>query len=320
MILYLVQRFFITILMLFVLTFIVFLGVYYVGDPIALLMPEQGRGSSVDVARKLLGLEGSVVVQYWFFLKGLLSGSLGKSFVFGISCFDIILSRLPASLELTVLALLFSCVIGVKLGLYAARFPEGKGAKWIEFYALLGMSFPVYWLGLMLVTFFAAQLQWLPSIGRGETLWGLSFLTLDGIKHLVLPVIVLMMFKVALFIRLARHFAGNVAEKSFIHFARARGIAESVIYKKHIVKHLTLPISTVFSLEFGSLLLSAVITESVFAWPGLGKLLIDALLQLDRPMVIAFVLFVGLFYAVVNLTLDIVHRFIDPRLREKGWV
>ena len=319
MILFFTQRVILTLVMLLILTFVVFLGVYYIGDPIALLMPEQGQGATIDAARKLLGLDGSFLTQYATFIKGLFSGSLGKSFVFGTSCFDIILERLPASLELTLLALLFSCIIGVKLGLHAARFPEGKGAKWIDFYALLGMSFPVYWLGLMLVTFFAAQLHWLPSIGRGETFWGLSFLTIDGIRHLVLPVLVLMMFKVALFIRLTRHFAGNVAQKSFIYFTRARGISESIIYQKHIVKHLTLPISTVFSLEFGSLLLSAVITESVFAWPGLGKLLIDALLQLDRPMVIAFVIFVGLFYAIMNLVLDIIHRFIDPRLREKRW-
>lgn len=319
MILHFTQRVILTALMLVMLTFVVFLGVYYVGDPVALLMPEQARGGSIDAARKLLGLEGSFLTQYGVFIKGLVSGNLGKSFIFGTSCFDIILERLPASLELTLLSLLFSCIIGVKLGLHAARFPDGRGAKIIEFYALLGMSFPVYWLGLMLVTFFAAQLHWLPSIGRGDTFWGLSFLTIDGIKHLVLPVLVLMMFKVALFIRLTRHFAGNVAQKPFIHFTRARGISESIIYQKHIMRHLTLPISTVFSLEFGSLLLSAVITESVFAWPGLGKLLIDALLQLDRPMVIAFVLFVGLFYAIMNLILDLIHRFIDPRLREKRW-
>jgi peptide/nickel transport system permease protein len=319
MILYLTQRFILTALMLLILTFVVFLGVYYIGDPIALLMPEQARSSSIEEARKILGLEGSFLYQYSIFIKGLVSGTLGKSFVFGTSCFDIILERLPASLELTLLALLFSCIIGIKLGLHAARFPNSLRSKWVEFYALLGMSFPVYWLGLMLVTFFAAQLHWLPSIGRGDTFWGLSFLTFDGIRHLVLPVLVLMMFKVALFIRLTRHFASNVAQKSFIHFTRARGIDESIIYKKHIIKHLTLPISTIFSLEFGSLLLSAVITESVFAWPGLGKLLIDALLQLDRPMVIAFVLFVGLFYAIMHLSLDIIHRFIDPRLREKRW-
>jgi peptide/nickel transport system permease protein len=314
-----IPRFILSFFMIFLLSFIVFLGVYFLGDPIALLMPQDAKMESIEKLRILLGLDGSVLTQYGAFIKGLFTGDLGKSFVFGRSCFDIILERLSASLELTLLALLFSVLIGVSLGLYASRFPTHKTTKIISFYALLGMSFPVYWLGLMLVSFFAAKLQILPSIGRGETIWGMSFLTLDGLKHLVLPVLVLMMFKVALFIRITQHYGTHLAQKSFARFTRARGIPEDILYKKHILKHLYLPLTTVLSLEFGSLLLSAVITESVFAWPGLGKLLIDALLQLDRPLIIAFILFVGLFYSIMYLLLDVLHRLIDPRLREKSW-
>ena len=320
MIYYLIPRLILSFFMIFMLSFLVFVGIYYVGDPIALLLPQDSKIESLEKIQEILGLQGNVFEQYLTFAKGLLTGDFGKSFVFGRPCFEIILERLPASLELTFLALFFSVLIGVPLGLYAARFPNHKRTKLISFYALLGMSFPVYWLSLMLVSFFAVKLQILPSIGRGETLWGMSFLTLDGIKHLILPVLVLMMFKVALFIRLAQHYGSDLSKKTFIQFSRARGIGESILYHKHILNHLFLPLSTVLSLEFGSLLLSAVITESVFAWPGLGKLLIDALLQLDRPIVIAFVLFVGLFYSFLHLFLDLLHHFWDPRLRDKKCV
>lgn len=316
---YLLPRFLLSVVMLLALSFLVFCGVYYLGDPIALLIPQEAQMISLEKARALLGLEGGLLAQYLAFLKGLLTGDLGQSFVLGRPCFEIILERLPASFELAILALIFSGMIGVKAGLFAARFPDKVLTKCIHVYAILGLSFPVYWLALLLVSVFAAKYHFFPALGRGEVFFGLSFLTFDGIRHMVLPLLVLIVFKTALFIRISEHYASTTSQKNFIRFSRARGLSEDMLYKKHILKQLSLPLTTIFSLEFGSLLLSAVITETVFAWPGLGKLLIDSLLQLDRPIIIAFILFVGIFYTILYLILDIIHFAIDPRIRRSKW-
>jgi peptide/nickel transport system permease protein len=273
-------------------TAIVFIGVNVIGNPVEILVPPDA-----DQAERLrviaqLGLDKPLWQQYLSFLSGALHADFGKSFVFSEPALQVILQRMPATLELAICAVLLAIVIGVPLGLYAGLKPDSLFAKAIMAGSILGFSLPGFWVGLLLIMVFAVQLGWLPSSGRGATraLLGIqwSFLTMDGLAHLVLPAFNLALFKVSLVMRLVRASVREVLPQECIKFARAKGLSERRVIFVHVLKNIMIPVVTVIGLEFGSTIAFSVVTESIFAWPGMGKLIIDSINMLDRPMIVAF--------------------------------
>jgi peptide/nickel transport system permease protein len=229
---------------------------------------------------------------------------------------------MPATLELAIAATVAAIVIGIPLGLYAGLRPESSGSKAIMAGSILGFSLPTCWVGLMLIMVFAVQLGWLPSTGRGETVeilgtrW--SFLTADGLSHLVMPAINLSLFKISLAIRLTRAGVREAMLMDYVKFARAKGLSPSRVVMVHVFKNIMIPVVTVMGLEFGGTIAFSVVTESVFAWPGMGKLIIDSINVLDRPVMVAYLMIIVLMFVVINLLVDITYTVLDPRVRLEG--
>ena len=265
------------------------------------------------------GLDRPLWEQYLIFLGNVLRGDFGRSFVFNMPVFDLIMSRLPATLELTVAAVLGATLIGVPLGIYAGYRHDSPAAKAIMGVSILGFSVPTFWVGLILILTFAVWLGWLPAGNRGETVRVLgvewSFLTANGLRHLLLPALNLSLFKLAMMIRLARAGTREVMLTDTVKFARAAGLPEATILRRHVLKLISIPIVTVFGLEFGSTLAFAVVTETIFSWPGIGKLIIDSINTLDRPVMAAYLVLVAFLFIVINLIVDLSYAVLDPRLR-----
>lgn len=304
---------------LFVMSLLVFFGVYAIGNPVDILV--NPNADQQDIARAIaeLGLDQPLHLQYWHFLTSALSGDLGRSFSTGIPALELIFQRMPATLELAAASMAIAVVFGIPLGLYAGLRPESKLAKGIMAGSILGFSLPTFWVGLMLIMVFSVWLGWLPPTGRGDTvdLFGVpvSFLTLDGWTHLLLPATNLALFNLALLIRLTRAGTREVMVQDYIRFARAKGLSDSRIIGVHVLKNIMIPIVTIVGLEFGSVIAFAVVTESIFAWPGMGKLLIDSINQLDRPVIVAYVLLIVLMFVLINLVVDVLYSLLDPRIR-----
>ncbi|WID95990.1 ABC transporter permease [Bosea vestrisii] len=298
---------------------IVFFGVNVVGDPIYMLIsPEMDQQQIAETARQL-GLDRPIWEQFLVFLKNAVQGDLGRSFVHGESAIKLILSRMPATLELAFVALFMAIVIGLPLGLYAGLKPESRLSRFIMAVSILGFSLPTFWVGLMLILTFAVGLGWLPATGRGPTvsIFGLetSLLTLKGWQHVALPALNLALLKISLVIRLARAGAREAALMDYVKFARAKGLSQSRIIGVHILKNIMIPIVTVLGLEFGSLVAFSVVTETIFAWPGMGRLLLEAITRLDRPVIVAYVMVVVVLFVAINLLVDMVYSALDPRVR-----
>lgn len=298
---------------------LVFLAVFAVGNPIdVLISPDANQEIRAQVIAQY-GFDRPLYEQYLNFLGRLLHGDFGTSLVFNMPVLDLILSRLPATLELTLAAVVGASLLGVPLGIYAGYKPDGALARVIMAMSVFGFSVPTFWVGLLLIFTFSVWLGWLPAGGRGETVsaFGMawSFLTLDGLKHLLLPAINLSLFKFALMIRLARAGTRETMLSDTVKFARATGQSERTVLRHHVMPAIAIPLVTVFGLELGGTLAFAVVTETIFSWPGLGKLIIDSIFALDRPVMMAYLLLVAFFFIVINLTIDLAYIGLDPRLR-----
>lgn len=308
-----------SILVLAVMSLLVFVGVYAIGNPIDMLISPDA--DQLERARIIaaFGLDKPLWQQYFIFIQQALSGDLGRSFSFGTSALALILERLPATLELAISAILIAIMLGIPLGLWAGLRPNSWTGKSIMAVSILGFSLPTFWVGLMLIMVFAVQLGWLPSGGRGETslLFGVpvSFLTLDGLQHLLLPAFNLALFNIALVIRLTRAGAQEALLQDYVKFARAKGLSNSRIIGMHVLKNILIPIVTVIALQFGSIIAFAIVTESVFAWPGMGKLIIDSIRVLDRPVIVAYLMLIVVLFIFINLIVDVVYSMLDPRVR-----
>jgi peptide/nickel transport system permease protein len=298
---------------------IVFVGVYAIGNPIDIVIPPEATQDIRAEAIRRLGLDRPLWEQYFIFVRNALQGDLGRSFIYNIPVLQLIGGRLPATLELVLISVISATVLGISMGVYAGYRPQSLLSRFIMALSVLGFSVPTFWVGLILILTFAVNLGWLPAGGRGETLnvlgvdW--SFLTLDGLSHIVLPAFNLALFKFAMMIRLARAGTREIMLTDTIKFARAAGISERTIIRKHLLKLISIPIITVFGLELGSTLAFAVVTETIFSWPGVGKLIIDSIATLDRPVMVAYLLLTTLLFVLINLTVDIVFAVIDPRIR-----
>jgi len=319
MLTFLIRRVLQSALVLLVMSMLVFLGVYAIGNPVDILIsPDANQAERLKIIAAF-GLDQPLWRQYLLFLQNAAAGNLGRSFAFATPALGLILERFPATMELAVAAMLLSVLAGIPLGLLAGLRPQGFLGKTIMTVSILGFSLPTFWVGLMLIMVFAVKLGWLPAGGRGETVSvlgvPLSFLTIDGLRHLLLPALNLALFNIALVIRLTRAGAQEALQQDYVRFARAKGLRNSRIIGVHVLKNILIPIVTVVALQFGSLVGFAIVTETVFAWPGMGKLIIDSIRVLDRPVIVAYLMLVVTLFIVINLVVDLLYSLLDPRVR-----
>ena len=301
---------------------LVFVGVYALGNPIDILISPEADQLEREQAIVRLGLDRPLWAQFAIFVQSALTGNLGTSFVHGVPAIDLVLSRMPATLELALVALVISVGIGIPAGLAAGLAPRSLMGRGIMTGSILGFSVPNFWLGLMLILLFSVELRVLPAGGRGETrgLFGieLSLLTVDGLRHLILPALTLAIYKASLIARLAYAGTREALLADFVRFARAKGLSRRRIIGVHVLKSIMIPVVTVIGLELGSMIAFAVVTETVFAWPGMGKLLIDSIYRLDRPVIVAYLVVVVAMFVIINFVVDAIYTLLDPRVRVSG--
>lgn len=307
---------------LLVMSFLVFLGIYAIGNPVDVLIDPAATPREREAAIRALGLDQPWYQQYLTFLGRALAGDLGRSFVYNEPALQLILTRLPATLELALVAMVMAIVIGIPLGLWAGLRPDSWLDRTIMAGSIFMFSMPTFWVGIILIMFASVWLGWLPSGGRGDTatLFGIpfSFLTWNGLTHLFLPAFNLALFKLALVLRLVRAGVQEHMSSDYVAFARAKGVSESRIVGRHVLRNILIPVVTVLGLEFGNLLAFAVVTETIFAWPGMGNLLIRSIQVLDRPVVVAYLLLTVAIFVLINLLVDIAYSALDPRVRQGG--
>ena len=281
-------------LVVLVMSFLVFSGVFLVGDPTEILVADDADQAERQAIIESLGLDKPFHIQYLRFLQKAAQGNLGESFVFNEPALQLIMDRLPATMELAVAIIMTG--------------------------SILGFSLPTFWVGIMMIILFSVQLGWLPSTGRGDEIhyvlgFPTSLLTLDGWSHVLLPAVNLALFKLSAVTRLARAGTREVVHQDYVKFARAKGLTDRRVIFVHVLKNILIPVVTVLGLEFGGLVAFSVVTETIFAWPGIGKLLIDSIGLLDRPVIVAYLMIIVLLFVFLNLAVDICYSLLDPRVR-----
>jgi peptide/nickel transport system permease protein len=300
---FLVRRLLQSLVVLLGVSFVVFFILFLTGDPAAVLLPPEASAEDIRLFRERMGFDDPFFVQYGRFLAGALRGSFGESIRHGEPAFDLVVERMPATFELAGAALLIALCLAIPAGIVSAVRRNSVLEYVATVVALLGQSMPTFWLGIMLILFFSVQLQWLPSSGRGE------------LRHLVLPAITLGLFTTARITRLTRSGMLEVLNQDYIRTARAKGVANPPVVWKHALKNAAIPIVTIVGIELGTLLGGSVITETIFAWPGVGRLSVQAIYNRDYPVVQAAVFLLATTFVVVNLFVDVLYTYLDPRIR-----
>ena len=299
--------------------FMAFMLFQYVGDPVTSLLGQDATQQQREQLRQDLGLDQPFPVQFARFVGNAVQGEFGLSLRQGRKVSALIAERFPATLELALAAAVIALGVGVPLGVYAALRRGRFGSQLVMTLSLLGVSLPTFLIGILLILVFAVTLKWLPSFGRGDTvslgLWSTGLLTVDGWKHLVLPAITLSVFQLALILRLVRAEMLEVLRTDYVKLARARGLRDSTVYFGHALKNTLVPVITITGLQLGSLIAFAIITETVFQWPGMGFLFIQAVQFADIPVMAAYLCLIALIFVVVNLVVDLLYFAVDPRLR-----
>jgi peptide/nickel transport system permease protein len=302
--------------------FLAFMLFQYVGDPVAQMLGQDATQAQREALERDLGLDQPFPVQFARFVGNAVQGEFGLSLRQGRQVSTLIAERFPATLELSLAAALIALVVGVPLGVYAALKRGRFGAQAVMLLSLLGVSLPTFLIGILMILVFSVQLQWLPSFGRGETVpllgstsWTTGLLTVDGWAHLVLPAVTLSVFQLALILRLVRAEMLEVLRTDYIKFARARGLSDRAIHFRHALKNTLVPVITITGLQLGSLIAFAIITETVFQWPGMGFLFIQAVQFADIPVMAAYLCLIALVFVIVNLVVDLLYFVVDPRLR-----
>lgn len=302
--------------------FFSFMLFQYVGDPIVFLLGQDATPEQIIALRKDLGLDQPFFIQFWHFLINAVQGEFGLSLRQGAKVSRLILERLPATLELAFLAAFFALALGIPMGVYSALKKDSVITKFFMTISLIGVSLPTFLIGILLILIFAVGLGWLPSFGRGEVVkWGTlssGLFTVDGIKHLILPACTLAIFQLTLIMRLVRSEMLEVLRTDYIKFARARGLTNNSIYFGHALRNTLVPVITITGLQLGSLIAFAIITETVFQWPGMGLLFIQAVTFADIPVMAAYLCLIALIFVIINLIVDLLYFVVDPRLRTGG--
>ncbi|MBM3545365.1 MAG: ABC transporter permease [Alphaproteobacteria bacterium] len=316
---YIVRRALQSILVMAAVAFVAFALFQYMGDPINQMVAQDASAAEREALRRTLGLDRPFYVQFLVFLKNLMTGNFGFSFRIGTPVAQIIAERLPATLELVLVAALFALFIGVPAGVYTGLHRHGAMSRFMLTVSLIGVSLPTFLIGILLILIFAVLLGWLPSFGRGQTVqlgfWSTGFLTASGLKALILPSITLGLFQTTLIMRLVRSEMLEVLRSDYIKFARARGLTNRAINFGHALKNTLVPVITIAGLQIGGLIAFAIITETVFQWPGMGFLFITAIQFVDVPVMSSYLVLVALFFVLINLVVDLLYFAVDPRLR-----
>ncbi len=305
---------------LFIVAFIAFMIFRYIGDPVESLLGQEATVADRKALIDRLGLEDPLPLQYMRFVGKALRFDFGISYRTAEPVAELIAKRLPATLELALVSALLALVFGIGLGVYTAIFRHQFLAQAVMALSLIGVSLPTFLIGILLIWLFAVELGWLPSFGRGETVqvgyWSSGLLTLSGLKSIVLPAITLGLYQMTLIMRLVRSEMLEVLRQDFIRFARARGLSERTVYVRHALPNTLVPVVTVAGLQLGSIVAFAIITETVFQWPGLGLMFVNAVYFVDIPVMSAYLLLVGTLFVGLNLIVDLLYLVIDPRLED----
>ena len=310
-----------SVLVLLVVSMVSFLVFRYIGDPTVSLLGEDASVAEREALLQELGFDQSVPVQYAGYLKQVLSGQFGISYRFRQPVTEVIASRVPATVELSLAAALFAVVGGIGLGVYTAMRRQSLVSRTIMGVSLVGVSLPTFLIGIGLIYLFSVELKWLPAFGRGTLVdvggWQTGLFTVSGLSALVLPAITLGFFKLTLIMRLVRTEMLDVLRSDYIRFARARGLRNATLYGRHALRNTLIPVITIIGLQLGSLIAFAIVTETVFQWPGLGLLFITSIQGVDVPVIAAYLLMIGLLYVGINLVVDLLYAWADPRLRRR---
>ena len=295
----------------------------YVGDPINAMVGQDTPATEREALRERLGLNDSPPIQFLRFIGNAAQGKFGLSYRTSEPVGRTIVERMPATLELSFCAALFALFVGVPMGVYTGLYPKHWSSRLMQAVSLIGISLPTFVIGILLILVFAVWLHWLPSFGRGETVmlfgwWPTNFLTIKGLQALILPSITLGLFQLTLLMRLVRSEMLEVMRTDYIKFARARGLTNRAINFGHALKNTLVPVITVTGLQLGALIAFAIVTETVFAWPGVGQLFIQSVQFSDIPVMAAYLMLIGLLFVLINLTVDLLYFVVDPRLRSQG--
>ncbi len=316
---YLVRRVFQSLIVLLFTGLIAFSMFRFVGDPIENMMGQERTDADIEILREKLGLNDPFFVQYWDFLIDAAQGNLGISFRQGRPVVEVLIERLPATIELASVSAFLAILMGVSLGVYTAIKPKGWLTNVILTVSLVGVSLPTFLIGILLIYLFAVELGWLPSFGRGDVVevgwWTTGLITMSGIKAIILPAVTLGLYQMTMIMRLVRSEMSEVLSSDFVRFARSRGVPEVKIYFRHALKNALVPVITVTGLQLGSIIAFAIITETVFQWPGLGLLFIDSVQFVDIPVMASYLMFISVMFVSINLVVDLLYTAIDPRLR-----
>ncbi|HEY1328539.1 MAG TPA: ABC transporter permease [Casimicrobiaceae bacterium] len=306
-------------LVMIVVSFIAFLLFSYVGDPVSNLLGETATVEQREALRTSLGLDQPLVVRFARYLGLAVRGEFGVSYRNLEPVTQVVLSRVPATVELSLCAAVLALGVGIPLGVYAGIRRDALAARALQVVSLVGVSIPSFLTGIILILIFSVMLGWLPAYGRGDVVslggWTTGLLTVSGIKSLVMPSITLALFQLTLFMRLVRSEMLEVLRTDYVKFARARGIAERSIYFRHALRNTLIPVVTVAGLQLGSLIAFSIITETVFQWPGLGLLIIQAITFGDIPVIAAYLMLVALLFVTINIAVDLLYFRVDPRVR-----
>ena len=318
---YLTKRLIQMTIVLWVVSVIVFMMMSFTGDPVFMVVPIDATDAEIAQARRILGLDQSLFVQYVKFLTSIFEGDFGRSYVFRQPALDLILQRMPATIEMVLVAMAIALVFSIPLGVYAGAHPNSRISKTIMAGSLLGISLPAFWVGMMLIYMLAVQWGWFPSSGRGDTLevfgMRISLLTADGWSHIILPAVTLSLGTLAVILRITRAGMMEVGRQDYMKFARAKGVAPRDVLFRHGLKNSLIPVVTIFGLQIGDLIAFATITETIFSWPGMGKLLIDSIYRADRPVIVVYLMLVAFIFVVINFLVDLLYTLIDPRITLK---
>ncbi|MEL6523771.1 MAG: ABC transporter permease [Pseudomonadota bacterium] len=319
MLAYTIRRVLQSLLVLLVVGLVAFSMFRFVGDPIDNLLGQERTDADIERLREVLGLNDPFIVQYWNYLTGAFQGDLGVSYRQGRPVVEILLERAPATLELAFVSGLIAIILGIGFGVYTAIRRDGFLANLVMSASLIGVSLPTFLIGILLIYLFSVYLDVLPSFGRGEVVqiggWSTGFLTPSGRRALILPSITLALFQMTLIMRLVRAEMLEVLRQDYIRFARARGISERLVNFRHALKNTLVPVVTIIGMQFGSIIAFAIITETVFQWPGLGLLFINAIQFVDIPVMAAYLMMISVMFVAINFAVDLLYFAIDPRLR-----
>ena len=319
MLAFIARRLLQSVLVMLTVGFIAFSLFNFVGDPVSLMLPPEATQADREEVRRNLGLDQPSYIQFIKFVGNALQGNFGISLRLGRPVSQLLVERLPATLELAMTAAMLGLFVGIPMGIYTALKRESWSAKVFLTTSLIGVSLPNFLIGIFLILIFAVWLGWLPSFGRGDTTqlgyWSTGLLTVSGLKALILPAITLGFYPVTLIMRLVRAEMLEVLRTDYIKFARARGLSNNAVHFGHALKNTLVPVITITGLQLGGLIAFAIITESVFQWPGMGLLFIQAVQFADIPVMAAYLCLIGFIFVAINLLVDLLYYMVDPRLR-----